>query len=603
MRHYDFFLFLMVFCLPAFGQEDATPVFEPETINESVAAEQKVKENVTEPQETSDNEKEVNAVEEEVQEVEIENTESQASPAAVKKALFRKGELTDYGTTQILPRQDFAGIGFGLSDMDGYRYLSITPDFNLIRGNASLGAGFPLRLKMDDLVSGEAANYSVREQDWDEVSDFLRPLRYFTWGRKEDNFYVDINRVHAVTIGHGQLLRNYMPNLDIDEDRLFLSADAYGDFGGVEILVGALPVPNQLGFLGFIKPLSFISDDPQLRSLSLGLSYVSDFNAPPLLETVQQQTFNHDTEEGIRYAVNSQGNFLWDSVAVHGVGVDGEFKVYKKGPLDIKVYADYSHLFFPSYDRLNIEAFDGGGFTAGALFRLSYGARLSKLPHALFSNTVDENLRPHIMANHAFRFRAETRTFGAHYLPTYFNAVYSIQKLQMGNSASNASAALPTKIAALANPEDTSQRVGGYLELSYRWLDNVGVTAIYEDALSTGTMEPVAGGRQVVLHIESQTAYWAQVFATYHYFTFDEIGKIFQFETDNELFFAGMRIQVLPFLFINARTQRTFGIQFTDEDLLHRRSLVPDGAELGYTSLGLNNAWTHTVEAQLGWQF
>ena len=244
------------------------------------------------------------------------------------------------------------------------------------------------------------------------MSDFLRPLRYFTWGRKEDNFYIDINRVHAVTVGHGQLLRNYMPNLDIDEDRLFLTADAYGDFGGIEMLIGALPIPDQIGVLGFIKPLSFFSDDPQLQSLSLGLSYVSDLNAPPLLETVEQQTFDHDTEagKGIRYAVNDQGNFLWDRVAVHGVGIDGEYKVYKKGPVDIKVYADYSRLFFPSYERLNIEAFDGGGFTAGALFRLSYGARLSELPHALFSNEVDQNLRPHIMANHAFRIRAEART-------------------------------------------------------------------------------------------------------------------------------------------------------------------------------------------------
>ena len=56
------------------------------------------------------------------------------------------------------------------------------------------------------------------------------------------------------------------------------------------MLVGALPIPDQIGVLGFIKPLSFFSDDPQLQSLSLGLSYVSDLNAPPLLETVEQQT-------------------------------------------------------------------------------------------------------------------------------------------------------------------------------------------------------------------------------------------------------------------------------------------------------------------------
>lgn len=53
------------------------------------------------------------------------------------------------------------------------------------------------------------------------IEDFLRPLRYISWGRKEDKLYVDVNRVHSVTLGHGQLVRRYTPNIDIDEDNLF----------------------------------------------------------------------------------------------------------------------------------------------------------------------------------------------------------------------------------------------------------------------------------------------------------------------------------------------------------------------------------------------
>ena len=543
--------------------------------------------------------------EEEEEPAEVEVVEETASVQTVQKALFRKGELTDYGTTQILARQDFLGVGFGLSEMDGYRYLAVTPDFNLVRGGMALGVGFPLRFEIEDLLSaGEQSSYSIRSQDWDEVSDFLRPLRYFTWGRKEDNFYIDINRVHASTIGHGQLLRNYIPNLDIDEDRLFLSVDAYGDYGGFEFLAGALPIPNEIGVLGFIKPLSFFSTDKQLQSLSLGLSYVGDLDAPAQLETVQQSIVHSTTEEeGVRYAVNDQGNFLWSSNAVHGVGVDGEFKVYKEGPLDIKVYADYSHLFLPAYTPLNLAAVSDGGWTLGTLFRISKGARLGSKPKALFKGMIDEKIQASIMANHAFRIRLEGKTFGPHFLPSYFNSTYPIQRLQMGLSGTAATARLPTKLAYLAQEDDLSQRVGGYLELSYRWLDNLGLTAIYEDAFSTGTQDTVAAGRQVVLHAESHTTSWAQVYLTYHYFSFESISNILKFETDNELLFAGTRFEILPFLFVNAMAQRTFGIQFTDEDLLNRRSLKSGGEELGYTSLGLKNTWTYVAELQLGWKY
>ncbi|MBL92529.1 MAG: hypothetical protein CMH56_12060 [Myxococcales bacterium] len=576
------------------ASEDTSAGVADSTSEESVGNE--APETAAEPEVVSEP-----AEEEEMAEVEV-NTDD-AGSGKVTKALFRKGELTDYGTTQILARRDFAGLGFGVSEMDGYRYLVISPDFNLIRGKLALGVGFPLRLEVGDLLNeGTDASFAVRPMDWDELSDLVRPLRYFTWGRKEDNFYIDINRVHAATIGHGQLLRNYIPNLDIDEDRLYFSADAYGDYGGFEFLAGALPMPQHFGALAFIKPMSFFTDDKQLQSLSLGLSYVGDLNAPTQLDTVAHAN-PHDTDEdgGVRYAVNDQGNFLWAPAAVHGVGVDGEFKVYKRGPLDIKVYADYSHLFLPAYEPLGIEASGDGGFTVGSLFRISKGARLGAKAGSLFKGVIDEKIQASIMANHAFRIRLEGKTFGPRFLPSYFNSTYSIQKLQMGFS--QATSRLPTKLAYLSMPDDESQRLGGYLELSYRWMDNIGLTAIYEDAFSTGMNDTLAAGRQVVLHAESQSTSWAQMYVTYHYFTFENIGDIFKFETDNELLFAGARIQILPFLFLNAMTQRTFGIQFTDEDLLHRRNLTEGGEQLGYTSLGLNNAWTHTIEAQLGWQY
>ena len=117
----------------------------------------------------------------------------------------------------------------------------------------------------------------------DQIEDFLRPLRYFTWGKKEDRFYLDLNRARAFTIGHGQLMRRYSPNVDIDEDNLFAQLDAYSDLGGFELVAGPLPLPRIVGGLLFVKPLGLFSDGYMAKSLSIGVSYLPDLNAPTVL--------------------------------------------------------------------------------------------------------------------------------------------------------------------------------------------------------------------------------------------------------------------------------------------------------------------------------
>lgn len=536
---------------------------------------------------------------------------------------FLKGELTHLGDVQLVNARTSFGIGLGLTVIDNVYFAVVRPDLNIHLGNLGFGLGAPLRFQVADLsnvdvlggdpvgdVFGDAGRF--RLEDWDQVEDSVRVLRYLTYGKKEDHVYVDVNRVHATTIGHGQLVRRYAPNLDIDEDNLFAQVDGYGDFGGVELMAGPFPLPRLVGGLVFIKPISILSAitpitdegsyaDVLADSWSIGVSYVSDLNSPTGLEGKL-----NEADQRFQLKVDSANQLVWRNKqnpigdVVQGVGIDTEVKVLKLENVDVKVYGDYSHLFFPA-DSSAAEAFaafDGGGTTVGGLLRVSFG----ETPVRAIEDEDEEvkaGRRPREKkAAHAFRVRFEGRTFAPTYLPSYFNTMYEIDRFQFGVSENRAN--LRTKVGYLADQKDAPWRVGYYAEASYAWVDALAVTAVFEDTYPLNN-DDVLQAKNLALHLESQGLGWLQLFASYHHRNFDAVDfdKTFSFTTDNEILFAGARLQVLPIMFINVAAQRTFRIGFDDDD--SPGTVDKDGFR--YSSIGLQNVWAGGFDVEFGWQF
>lgn len=527
---------------------------------------------------------------------------------------FLKGELTRFGDVQLTNIKSSFGVAIGVATIDDVYYAQLRPDVNIHYGPFSLGLGAPLRFEVADLSAIDVTNPNTvqedvfvnagrfRTEDWDQIEDFLRPLRYLTYGRKEDRLYIDLNRVHSVTLGHGQLVRRYTPNVDIDEDRLFAAVDGYTDIGGFELMAGPFPVPRVAGGLLFVKPLGAAFDDVLAKSWSIGVSYVTDLNAPTALESRL-----NPADQRVQLAVDATNQLLWTARnnpigdLVQGVGIDTELKVLKIENVDIKTYADYSHLFFPgdSSAARAFTPFDGGGFTLGGLLRASFG----KTPVRPIEEETEEvkagQALREMKAGHALRFRLEARTFDPQYLPSYFNTLYEIDRLQYGNTDRALRATLPTKIGFLASQADQPWRAGVYSELSYAWVDVVGVTVVYEDATALGAPSSPVSARNFALHAETSGFGFLQLFATYHYRNFDDFGGIFTFNTDNEILYAGGRLELLPFLFINAAAQRSFRIGFGDDDLARQ----VDAKGLRFSSIGFENVWSGTFDVELGWQF
>ncbi len=545
-----------------------------------------------------------------------------AETSLLADAPFRKGELSMLGQVQLINAENSAGIGLGTANIDKVWYLEVRPNVNLHFNRLSIGFGTPLRFEIFDTNAVEMGNPTTyaagfenagrfRRADWDRFvnypyTDLVRPIRYVTWGRKEEHLFVDVSRVHAITIGHGQLVRRYAPNVDIDESNIFAELDAYRDFGGMEVMAGPLPIPRLVGGLFFIKPLGPFREDYRSRSLSIGFTYLTDLNTPTVLTT------SVDPETGrIQYPID-KGRFIYDgrdqvvAYTVQGVGVDTEFKPIKTKHYNIKTYVDYSHLFFPGIDALGVDAFGGGGATLGGLFRFSWGTRpVRSLDEE--TEAVRLGLAPReTKAAYAARLRAEVKTFGPQYVPSYFDSLYEVEKYQfgLGTTPLEQRATLPTKVAFLAGQAGEPWRLGYYLEATYALVDWFALSFVYQDAWPMGGENPsVPEAREIVFHVETQGLKFLQLFASYHYrhFDLDEWNRLFTFTSDNEIFYFGGRMHLWVFA-INAGVQRGFRVDFLPDDGV-LRPYEPGGEAYPHSSVGLENQWNYDLELELGWQF
>ena len=116
---------------------------------------------------------------------------------------FLKGELTSMGDVVLVNNRSSFGLGLGLSALDGVYFAVLRPDLNLQFGAFKLGLGAPLRFELlnlqtldflgGDPIGSATANFGrFRREDWDQIEDLVRPLRYVSWGKKEDRLYIDV---------------------------------------------------------------------------------------------------------------------------------------------------------------------------------------------------------------------------------------------------------------------------------------------------------------------------------------------------------------------------------------------------------------------------
>ncbi|MHB8874325.1 MAG: hypothetical protein ACYC8T_11615 [Myxococcaceae bacterium] len=466
---------------------------------------------------------------------------------------FVKGELSVFlGSDRVVTKNNRIGVSAGVDRVGSIFYLLLEPqvDLRFLNRKLAIGLGVPLRFELADLANATDYASATRNQwnlrqDYKELADYARLLKYVTYGRKEDHLYINIGQRYASSIGHGALVRRYAPNIDVDLTRVSAQLDAYGGYAGVELLTNDVVRWNVLSGLAFVKPLAFV-DTLVTRSLSVGVSAAADLRAPTSLVYAGDGSRVLDTD-GVHLAANYGTVLLY--------GVDAEVKVLKTANADIKPYVDYSML-------------QGGdsGFTVGVLGRFNAGTK-----------TV-----------HAFRGVVELRSLGSRYVPSYFDTFYEVERY--GTRAvvqTSGHAAYDTKITDVMSGR-RPQRLGYYLEGSWGIRGGIGFTLAAEGTGDTAE-------KNLVAHLEVPAVDFLQFFGSYYKRGFTDVGELARID-QKTIVFAGARLKLLPILFVNARAFKTFQMN-TDVKRLENPETFKSFGGLYNSSFGF------TLDIELGYEF
>jgi hypothetical protein len=275
------------------------------------------------------------------------------------------------------PKPDEGNIagGLGLNWIDGkphYR-IGFQPEISFM----NFGVGLDLALDFES--SGK-----LRNENFNEFSDYLSVIRYIRYGLKNEPVYIRLGSLGYYSLGHGTIMNNYNNSPTFDNRRIGLIADInFGKFG-FESIYSSFGQAGVMGVRGYILPIQFTSaaELPIISNLEFGLSLVSDFNN---LARVDSGLFD------------TKGEFkvIKDGGDVSFVGFDIGLPLLKSASSKILLYFDYNKM---------IDF--GSGIATGVQFNFN-GLGLISLSSKL-----------------------ERRINNGKYLAAYFNSLYEIERFK-----------------------------------------------------------------------------------------------------------------------------------------------------------------------------
>ncbi len=490
----------------------------------------------------------------------VKNPAGAKAAVAKKPRRFIEGELANVGAIGLVPWENQIGIVAGIERIGTTYFAAFTPQINynteVAEQPLDMSFGVPVRLQLLDPrppTSGDSRGWShfgrIRKQDWDEVSDFAQIIRNITFGGKEGHFYFDVNAFKSSSLGHGTLLKRYNPNLNLNSRQVSAELDAFGDYGGGELYVNNITGPSLIGGLVFAKPLSLVDRDSYvMRSFSIGATAAADIDAP-LRNRLDYDDLDDQGSRTSQLAID-QKNFrpLFKATKVVAYGFDAEVKLVDTKTTDWKTYLDYSMLAsgLPTDDPKALNEGDiptkyvhSGGLTWGNLVRLNLG---------------DDPV-------HALRLRAEVRRYDPNYLPSYFDVMYEIQRLQyrLTRPTGNGPAAQQqlvngTKLQQVLGRDPTGAKVLGlYFEASWK------IAELFALAVGMETNDSTPDNN-LFLHVELPRYKNFQALATLHRRSATHAGDLFDFKpTNRDILIVKGRYRVVDSFHVNMELITPYG--------------------------------------------
>jgi len=378
----------------------------------------------------------------------------------------------------------FGRVGFGQLDEDFF--LTIAPGALVRFDRVAIGVHVPLRFRVVDEKPEQDG--VLRDEDWDEASDFTRILRFAEYGLRGDPFHARIGELVGVSLGHGTIVDRYYNTVDIDHYQTGVEVQYDGWYGGGELLLDNVMDPNILALRGFVRPLSFVDVPPIFQRLVVGLTYASDCEAPSRVRTDAQG--NALVTDDVELSV--------DTEVVSLFGFDLGWEVLRHDIVDLTPYFD-----------VNFLSDLGTGVHLGVLTNF-------RLPADTYLFT-------------RFEYRFLTQKFEASYL----NSVYEIERYRLRGGV--------PKLRSILDRPDGDGRHGFFGELTLLLFERVTLTLTYEDYEGANNSSFTALLRLPWLGPVLVQAYWAKR-------NFGGAEELFSL--DNALLVAEARVKILEWLYV-----------------------------------------------------
>lgn len=444
------------------------------------------------------------------------------------------------GASSIVGSKSHVGVMGGYLRLPEYpydtHYLHIEPRIELLWTKFALSIQAPLNFKIYDAQTGTENLWQIRTKDWDEISDYAKVIRFIKYGRKDDRLYINLTTLSSSTLGHGTIMRRYVPNVDVDHKKLGIQFDVNHDYIGFQSTVSDIMGPPVFGIMPFVRPFAPFSDNLLASSLSIGITFAADTDAPITLKRVNLPNYRFAFPNGKPY-INEQNRLQYDSTFLYLWGIDAHIKIVRTKNVDIKPYLDWSTL-----------KNGGWGFTGGVLSRFAFGEKTKNF----------------------ITLRTDYRAFQPNYEPAYFNTFYEFQKYQYFMPSFSdyeyRKGYYPTKREEILS-RTGDMRQGFYLELGYELSKYFAFGASIENATGNtysaiatdGSGNPIkTGNGNFLFYVSLPLPYFLSAHFTYHKIAYTDISNIFDFAESNTILLATMKFRPINLIGLYASLQESW---------------------------------------------
>ena len=385
---------------------------------------------------------------------------------------------------------------FGYSQIEEDDFLRFDTGLAMQIGALAFGIHAPVHFRIVD--AEPTSEGVVREEDWDEVGDFFRIVRFIQWGEREkpDPVFIRAGELVDVSLGHRSVVDRYYNVVDTNHHKLGIQGEVELNYGGIEFFLDNIAPTEILGFRSYIRPFTFFESADLLKRMSTGLTYVTDFAAPMRLDL---PTGNSDQE--LTAATTSM-------VSLYGWDID--WSIVETELIEWVPYFDFM-------------AQDSAGF----------GLHGGQFINLHFSDSL------------ALNTQLEWRYASKGYQPGYFSSLYEIEKW----SFAGASGARGPKLNQVRRDPNRQDRQGIYGGIDLHFSNYLSIGGTYED---------YEGPNNSNLMLRVQTPYitWVKTGLFYAKRNFEGSDELLRLR--DTLLISQTRIQVFGPLFVSAEYAHTF---------------------------------------------